>query len=310
MLLKQINGVQIAVNDRAAAERTVTDIFGAELVKRDVVPPLSAKCSIMQAGISLIVLLEPDGAGPVQKFLAKGGGGLFGVSFSVMDMAAAKSHFTKLGVSFEEAGGQLFLATSATFGMRTMISQYEERKPVGLIEGIHGVTNLVDDWKVAAERYARIFALDSSKFTMVEHREELREFGYTGTDVMLNPPEQIDRIHLVQITDYETPLGLYCRHRGNCLIMFFAKTSHLDAIKKRLLEQSAARHPIHRGAASIASIFGHPEATPGAPEKRFLEQSGPLSLFDPYASARASTVYIHPSLFLGTFVGVSCTGFA
>jgi len=43
----------------------------------------------MQAGTSLIELLEPDGAGPVQDFVSKWESGLFGVGFSVDDPDAA-----------------------------------------------------------------------------------------------------------------------------------------------------------------------------------------------------------------------------
>jgi hypothetical protein len=80
-MLKRVDRIQIAVTDRASAERTVADVFGAELVRRDTAAPIRGKRTTMQAGTSLIELLEPDGAGPVQDFVSKWESGLFGLDF-------------------------------------------------------------------------------------------------------------------------------------------------------------------------------------------------------------------------------------
>ena len=104
-MLKRVDRIQIAVPDSASAERTVADVFGAELLRRDTATPIRAKRSTMQAGTSLIELLEPDGAGPVQDFVSKWESGLFGVGFSVDDIDAAAHQLEKSDVSFEEAEG-------------------------------------------------------------------------------------------------------------------------------------------------------------------------------------------------------------
>jgi hypothetical protein len=88
-MLKRVDRVQIAVANSNAAEEVVEEIFGGELVRRDKASPLAAKRSTMQAGASLIELLEADGAGPVQDFVSKWGTGLFGAGFSVDDPDAA-----------------------------------------------------------------------------------------------------------------------------------------------------------------------------------------------------------------------------
>ncbi len=150
-MLKRVDRVQIAVADSGAAEKIVAEVFGGELVRRDKAPPLCARRSTMQAGASLIEILEPDGAGAVQDFVSKWQSGLFGAGFSVDDPDATAHHLTKSGVNFEQSEGQIYLDSGATFGMRTVISQHHERAPVGAIKWVYEVTNVVSDWKAAAE---------------------------------------------------------------------------------------------------------------------------------------------------------------
>ena len=133
-MLKRVDRVQIAVADGNAAEKVVAEVFGGELVRRDKAAPLAAKRTTMQAGTSMIELLEPDGSGAVSDFLSKWGGGLFGAGFSVDDLDAAAHHLAKCGVNLDQSAGQLFLDSCATVGMRTLISQHHERVPVGAIK--------------------------------------------------------------------------------------------------------------------------------------------------------------------------------
>src|SRR5580658_824157 len=103
-MLKRVDRVQIAVADTAAAERSAAEVLGAELVRRDEAAPLRARRTTMQAGSSLLELLEPDGAGPVRDFIeAWGGGGLFAAGFSVDDLDAAASHLERMDGRFERA---------------------------------------------------------------------------------------------------------------------------------------------------------------------------------------------------------------
>src|SRR5258707_257321 len=191
-MLKRVDRVQIAVANCKAAEEVVEEVFGGELVRRDRAATIAAKRSTMQAGSSLIELLEPDGAGAVQDFVSKWGSGLFGAGFSVDDTDASVHHLTKCGVNFEQSAGQLYLDSGATFGMRTVISQHHERAPVGAIKWAYEVTNVVADWKAAAERYTRLFDLNPEKFSPIESKQ----FGYTGTLTLFDPPARLDRIEI------------------------------------------------------------------------------------------------------------------
>jgi catechol 2,3-dioxygenase-like lactoylglutathione lyase family enzyme len=255
-MLKRVDRVQIAVADNNAAERVVEEIFGGELVRRDRLALLCAKRSTMQAGTSLIEILEPDGAGPVQDFTSKWGSGLFGAGFSVDDPDTAAHHLTKCGVSFEQSAGQLYLDPSATLGMRTVISQHHERAPVGAIKWAYEVTNVVRDWKAASDRYARIFGLDTSKFSPIESKE----FGYIGTLTLFDRPARLDRIEISQITDANLAMGRFHKRRGDSLYMFFVETDDVGALEKRLQTRGARFAAHRRDEAGLAELFIHPSA--------------------------------------------------
>jgi hypothetical protein len=269
-MLKRVDRIQIAVADTIGAERAVAEVFGGELVRRDKAAPLGARRSTMQAGTTLLEILEPDGAGAVQDFVSKWRSGLFGAGFSVDDPGAAAHHLANCGVSFEQSAGQLYLDSAATFGMRTVISQHQERPPVGAIKWAYEVTNVVGDWKAASDRYARIFALDAAKFSPIESKQ----FGYIGTLTMFDPPARLDRIELSQITDAGLAMGRFHKRRGDSLYMFYVETDDVGALEQRL-QARGSRFAANR-----------------------IDEAGLAGLF------------IHPSAFLGVLVGVSRTDHA
>ncbi len=255
-MLKRVDRIQIAVTDRSSAERVVAEVFGAELVRRDGASPIRAKRSTMQAGTSLIEILEPDSAGPVQDFVSKWESGLFGVGFSVDDSDAVAHHLDKLSVRFEQLNGQLYLDPAATFGMRTVIGTRHERAPVGAIKWAYEVTNVVGDWKAASDRYARIFGLDASRFSPITSKE----FGYTGTLTLFDPPERLDRIEISQITDYDLAMGRFHKRRGDSLYMFYVETDDVGAIESRLTARGARFTANRRDEAGLNGLFIHPSA--------------------------------------------------
>jgi hypothetical protein len=264
-MLKRVDRVQIAVGDVNRAEKIAAAVLGAETLRRDQVAALCARRATMQAGTSLLELLEPDGAGPVQEFVDRWGSGLFAGGFAVDDLDAAAHHLERQGAKFERAPGQLFLDASATLGMRVVISPRHERAPIGLIKWIYEVTNVVGDWRAAADKYARLFALDTAKFVPIESKD----FGYTGVLTMYDSPARLDRIEIAESINPELAMGRYHRKRGDSLYMFFVETDDVTAIAQRI-----------EAAGSKANIWRHDEA--GAAE-----------------------MFIHPNQFLGALVGVS-----
>jgi Glyoxalase/Bleomycin resistance protein/Dioxygenase superfamily len=255
-MLKRVDRVQIAVADLGAAEKIAADTFGAELVRRDEAAPLGARRATMQAGASLIELLAPGGAGPVTDFVARWGQGLFAAGFAVDDLDAMAAHLEKRGARFERAGEQIFLDPSATFGMRAVISLTHESAPVGLIRWAYEVTNVVGDWRAAAERYATLFGLDASRFVPITSKE----FGYTGTLTMFDRPARLDRIEISQITDYNLAMGRFHRRRGDSLYMFYVEADDVGALATRLESRGARFAAGRRDAAGLAGIFIHPSA--------------------------------------------------
>lgn len=264
-MLKAVDRVQIAVTDLNGAENMATAVFGAEILRRDQVAPLGARRATLQAGTSLLELVEPDGAGPVQEFVRRWGSGLFAAGFSVDDLDAAAHHLEKQGARFQRALGQLFLDPSATLGMRVVLSPRHERAPVGLIKCIYEVTNVVSSWRAAADKYAALFALDPAKFVPIESTD----FGYTGVLTMYDSPARLDRIEIAEIIKPELTMGRYRDKRGDSLYMFFVETDDVSAIAQRI-----------EAAGSKANVWRHDEA--GAAE-----------------------MFIHPNQFLGVLVGVS-----
>ena len=258
-MLKRVDRVQIAVRDHAAAERVVAEVFGGELLRRDNLSILRARRSTMQAGSSLVELLEADGAGPIADFVAKYDGGLYGAGFSVEDLDAAARRLDANGVRYERAAGQLYLDPKATFGINAVLSAHHERNPVGAIKWIYEVTNVVADWHAASDRYAKIFDLDASKFSPITSPE----FGYTGALTLFNPPARLDRIELSQITDYDKAMGRFHRKRSDSLYMFFVETDDVDALAQRLEARGSKFAPRPRDKAGMPELFIHPTAFNG-----------------------------------------------
>ena len=140
--------------------------------------------------------------------------------------------------------------------MRTVISQHHERAPVGAMKWIYEVTNVVGDWKAASDRYARIFGLDAAKFSPIESKE----FGYTGTLTLFDPPARLDRIEISQITDANLAMGRFHQRRGDSLYMFFVETDDVGALEQRLQARGRVSQPIaatKRGWRNCSSIRRH-----------------------------------------------------
>jgi len=255
-MLKSVDRVQIAVRDLATARRIVADTLVTETLRADEVPPLAARRLTMQAGTSLIELLEPAGAGPVLDFVERWGGGLFAAGFSVADLDAAARQLEREGARFTISNSQIFLDPSATCGMRTVISAHQERTPLGAIRWIYEVTNVVGNWRAAAQRYARLFALDASRFVPITSEE----FGYTGTLTMFDSPARLDRVEITQITDPARAMGRLHQRRGDSLYMFYVEADDVAALARRL-DSRGARYAAGRSdAAGLAGIFIHPTA--------------------------------------------------
>jgi len=237
----------LAVRDREAAADSFRAVLGAERVREDTSRLLGARRTVVQAGISEFELLEPSGEGPVRAHLERWGEGILAVGFSTADLSGLGSRLSQRGVSHSEEDGRLWIASDQTPGMNVLLSPDEERSPVGLINWLYEVTNIVDDHQRAAAFYADAFGLDPAKFSPI-HSDR---YGYTGQLLLFNP-----------ITEPSLAMGRFAAKRGQSIYMGYAETDDVAAIQRRL-EEREARYDGHSDDPNPEGLFIHPTALHG-----------------------------------------------
>jgi len=128
----------------------------------------------MQAGSSLIELLEPDGAGAVQDFVSKWGSGLFGAGFSVDDPRRSRTSSNKVAASvFDQSAGQLYLDSSRDLrDAHRHLATSRNARHVGR-NNKNGRTKSPTSSAIGrrpAERYTRLFDLNPEKFSPIREQ--------------------------------------------------------------------------------------------------------------------------------------------
>jgi catechol 2,3-dioxygenase-like lactoylglutathione lyase family enzyme len=248
----------LAVRDREAAADTFRSILGAERVREDTSRLLGARRTVVQAGISEFELLEPAGEGTVLAHLERWDEGILAVGFSTTNLPALGSRLSQRGVTFSEEHGRLWIASDQTPGMNVVLSSGEERSPVGLIKWLYEVTNIVDDHQRAAAFYTDAFGLDSAKFSPINSDR----YGYTGQLLLFNPPQQLDRVELTQITEPSLAMGRFAARRGQSIYMGYVETDDVAAVQRRL-DERGARYAGRSDDPNPEGLFIHPTALHG-----------------------------------------------
>ena len=257
-MLTRIDRILLAVRDREAAADTFRDILGAERVGEGSSRIRGARRTVVQAGISEFELLEPAGEGQVSAHLERWGEGILGVGFSTADLSALGRRLSERLIASSEENGRLFITSDQTPGMNIVLSQHQERSPVGLVKWLYEVTNIVDDHQQAAAFYADTFGLDASRFSPI-HSER---YGYTGQLLLFNPPERLDRIELSQISDPSLAMGRFAARRGQSIYMGYVETDDVAAVQARL-EARGARYAGRTDDPHPEGLFIHPTALHG-----------------------------------------------
>jgi len=255
-MLHRVDRVQLAVRDREEAARTFAAALGARKDREDHLRLYNAARTVVQAGQSEFELLEPAGDGPVAEHLDRWGEGIFAAGFSTPDIAALAAHLQSQSIRVTEEGGQLFIGPDQTRGMRTVITGDRATDAPSLITHVYEVTNVVADHRDTAAFYARIFALDASRFCPIKSER----WGYVGTLTLYNPPEQLDRIELTQTTEQSLAMGRFFARRGESLYMCFAETEDIRPIAEGL-KARGARYMADED--FVGSMFIHPSALCG-----------------------------------------------
>jgi catechol 2,3-dioxygenase-like lactoylglutathione lyase family enzyme len=264
-MLTCVDRMLLAVRNREVAADTFRAILGAERVREDSSRLLGARRTVVQAGISQFELLEPAGEGlpaagqgPVAAHLERWGEGILAVGFATADPSALAGRLSQRGVTYSEEDGRLWIASDQTPGMNIVLSPHEERSSAGLIKWLYEVTNIVDDHRRAAAFYADAFGLDPAKFSPI-HSER---YGYTGQLLLFNPPHQLDRIELAEITEPSLAMGRFAARRGQSIYMAYVETDDVAAVQRRL-EERGARYIGRSDDPNPAGLFIHPTSLHG-----------------------------------------------
>ena len=262
-MLERVDRMQLAVRDRKRAAETFVRLLGARVSRESESAALNARRTILALGESELELCEPAGPGPARDFLERWGEGLLSAGFASSRLDELARHLESLGVAFVRDGDQLWLSGGSTCGMPMVISPLAERPRIGEVSFLYEATNALErDWRDAAALYARLFRLDSSKFSPISSDR----FGYEGTLTLFDPPARLDRIELSQtFADRPGAMRRFVERRGgDSLYMCYLETHDFDGLKRRLLAGGAQLIP--RGADLAAERDGawvHPKSLHG-----------------------------------------------
>jgi hypothetical protein len=260
-MLTGVDRVQVAVTERRRAAEPFRRLLEAEIVDVDAIAPLAARRTTLAVGTSAVELLEPDGTGAVDAHLRRVGPGLFAAGFASDRMAELRSRLVTSGISFAEAGPQLFLAPEATgdHGLRCVVSPLADRPAAGLGSHLYEVTNLVADYAAASARYADVFGLAPERYCPIESAT----FGYRGVLTMFDPTTRLDRIECVTPHDAAKTMGRFMAKRGESLYMCFLEAADLQPIVSRLQAHAPDDWSPAPGGAATDTLFVHPKALAG-----------------------------------------------
>lgn len=257
-MLDRVDRILVGVNNAERAARTFETLLGAEVRGESASALLGAHRLTLALGESEIELLEPAGEGPVRAFTEARGEGLFAVGFATDRLEALEKRLASKGVKWTGEMGALHLAPEATQGLRVVIAPLEKREGPGPVSHIYEVTKMTADWKAEADFLADLFGLDSGRFCPI--RSEA--FGYTGSLLLFNPSERLDRIELSQVIDPASAMGRFVGRRGETLYMCFIETDRPAEIVERL-ERAEARWTTTPGDHGNEHFFIHPSSLHG-----------------------------------------------
>lgn len=263
-MLTRIDRLQVAVPDRKKPAKSWTALFGAEHERNDLVGVLGAKRSVYRLGDGWIELLEPDGIGPVADAVAKRGGHFFAGGAATAEFAKLMSHMQERNVAFAIERGQAFLDSMATggHGMRLVISQDRPQPPVGNVDTLYEITNLVHDTQAAVANYADLLGLAQAAFKPIESPF----YGYQGV-LTLFSPDRLDRFEVITPHAPSNTMGRFFARNGECLYMAFAEAADLGGIEARASELGVACTAVpprnEDQQHDPAVVFLHPQALGG-----------------------------------------------
>jgi hypothetical protein len=262
-MLKRIDRLQLAVPDRDAAVRRWSELLRAEPAGDDRVTCLGALRTRLRLGNGFVELLEPDGAGRIGDAVAKRGAHLYAAGAATDDVAAVVAHLRSQGIDPAEEGGQAFVDPTIVgeVGFRVVVSSDEELEPVGDLDFFYEATLLTGDAAAAAERCARMFALDPDAFVPIDSKH----YGYTGA-LTLFDRDRLGRFEVITPNNPDKTMGRFFSRFGESFYMAFAESHALGTIEARARELGVGHtpEPPFRGREGDANtVFLHPATLGG-----------------------------------------------
>ena len=257
-MLDRVDRILVAVNDADRAAESFVTLLGAEMRGESSIAHLGARRLTLALGESEVELLEPTGPGPVGAFTQERGEGLFAVGFATDRLEALEKRLASKGAEWTEENDALYLAPEATRGMRAVIRPIEKREGPGPVMHIYEVTKMTADWKAEADFLTDLFGLDPGRFSPITSEA----FGYTGSLLLFDAPERLDRVELSQVIDPASAMGRFVGRRGETLYMCFIETDGPAEIVERL-EKAEARWTATPGDHGNEHFFIHPSSLHG-----------------------------------------------
>lgn len=263
-MLTEIDRVLIATPDADGAARKWRALVGAEEIRRDRVPLLSARRIILRAGTSDIELVEPDGEGIfADELKRRGRAHLFAAGASSPEPAKVAAHAEKAGAKTADEDGRHYIKLEIEGApIRFVISPEERREKAGDLDFFYEATVLAADQAKAVALIAKAFALDTAHFTTITSEA----FGYTGV-LTLFREGALHRFEVITPVDPAKTMGRYHAREGASFYMAFAESAAMTKIERAAQDEKAGitvDRPATRSASKTADqLWLHPPSLGG-----------------------------------------------
>jgi hypothetical protein len=239
-VLTALDRIVVATRERRPVVDALCSVFDAEVVGRDSLPLWAAERTTVQAGVSEIEILEPDGVGALADFIGRRGPGLFAVGFASAALEEFRAHLETQGVSFERYERQLFLTSDKGVdlpGLNLIITPAEERERAGLLQRLCGATLLHRAVKLgdAGDAWTRLLGVRSSRLSKVSEAIP----GVTGTVVRFGE-DVMSHLAILEPWGNSTPIARFYVRHGPGIYLATAISEKLDAIRERLGSEAHA----------------------------------------------------------------------
>jgi hypothetical protein len=255
-----IDRIVVTAPRRRLAVEAWSRLVGAQVAREDRVAYATAQRSLLHVGTSEVELLEPDGIGIAAQHVSRSRTAIFAVGLAVADLGAAQADLDARAIHHVREGRQLWMSGEwvGVPGLRVVLTEREERRPVGLLSRIYEATHLHQDHRRAAHRLAQTFRMDPKRFAPIRSAP----YGYEGTLAFFEK-DALDRVETVTPGDRAKTMGRFFARQGPSLYMCYAEARDTALLRERLAEHAPGHWTGPRDGAAPDNLFIHPQALHG-----------------------------------------------